>query len=97
MLCINANFPAYLGSSFCIFQSDYSFSRICICKTSCYKFELGNKTTISNLSVQQKNYHPVGAVDDPMNWASGNSSSGHSQYLVGDSFDCCTERYEIVV
>ena len=29
--------------------------------------------------------------------ASGNSASGHPQHLVGDSFDCCTERYEIVV
>ena len=73
-----------------------------ICLTSLYKFELGNKTTISNLSVQQSNYHPLGAVDDPMNCcplpsASGNSSSGHPQHLGGDSFDCCTERYEIVV
>ena len=42
------------------------------------------------------------AVDDPMHcwpWpsASGNSVSGHPQHLVGDSYDCCTERYEIVV
>ena len=42
------------------------------------------------------------AVDGPMNCcprpsASGNSSSGHPQHLGGDSFDCCTERYEIVV
>ena len=29
--------------------------------------------------------------------ASGNSASGHPQHLVGDSFDCCTERYEKVV
>ena len=29
--------------------------------------------------------------------ASGNSASGDPQHLVGDSFDCCTERYEIVV
>ena len=29
--------------------------------------------------------------------ASGNSASGHPQHLVGDSFDYCTERYEIVV
>ena len=41
-------------------------------------------------------------VDDPMHCcprplASGNSASGHPQHLVGDSFDCCTERYEIVV
>ena len=28
--------------------------------------------------------------------ASGNSASGHPQHLM-DSFDCCTERYEIVV
>ena len=28
--------------------------------------------------------------------ASGNIASGHPQHLVGDSFDCCTERYEIV-
>ena len=34
---------------------------------SFYKFELGNKTTISNLSVQQSNYHPLGTVDDLMN------------------------------
>ena len=73
-----------------------------ICYTSFYKFELGNKTTISNLSVQQSNYHPLGTVDDPMNCrprpsASGNISSGHPQYLRGDNFDCCTERYEIVV
>ena len=27
-------------------------------------------------------------MDDP---------SGHSQHRGGDSFDCCTERYEIVV
>ena len=26
--------------------------------------------------------------------ASGNSASGHSQNLVSDSFDCCTEKYE---
>ena len=64
--------------------------------------ELCNNETISYLSVQQSNYHPLGAVDDPMNCcplpsASGNSSSDHPQYLEGDSFDCCTERYEIVV
>ena len=69
--------------------------------TSFFKFELGNKTTFSNHSVQQSNYHFLGAVDDPMNcWprpsASGNSSSGHPQHLGGDSFDYCTERYEIV-
>ena len=33
----------------------------------------------------------------PMPKAEGNSASGHPQHLVGDSFDCCTERYEIVV
>ena len=38
-----------------------------ICYTSFYKLELGNKTTISNLSVQHSNYHPLGTVDDPMN------------------------------
>ena len=57
-----------------------------ICETSFFKFELGNKTTNSYLPVQQSNYHPLGAVDDPMNCcprpsASGNSSSGHPQYL----------------
>ena len=52
----------------------------------------------------QSNYYPLGAVDeyDSMNCcprpsASVNSSSGHPQYLKGDSFDCCTKRYEIVV
>ena len=59
-------------------------------------------TCISNLSVQQSNNHPLGAVDDPMNCcprpsALGNSSSGHPQHLVCDNFDCCPERYEIVV
>ena len=54
--------------------------------TSFFKFELGNKTTISYLSVQQSNYHPLGAVDDPMNCcprpsASDNSTSGHPQHL----------------
>ena len=49
-----------------------------------------------------QNYHPRGAVDDPMHCcprpsASGNTAAGHPQHLVGDSFDCCTERYEIVV
>ena len=29
--------------------------------------------------------------------AEGNSASGHSQHRGGESFDCCTERYEIVV
>ena len=29
--------------------------------------------------------------------AEGNSASDHSQHRGGDSFDCCTERYEIVV
>ena len=53
---------------------------------------MGNKTTISNLSVQQPNYHPLGAVDDPMNCcprpsASGNSSSGHPQHLGGDCYE----------
>ena len=37
-----------------------------------------------------QNYHPLGAVDDPMNCcprpkASGNSSSGHSQHRGGDN------------
>ena len=40
-----------------------------------------------------QNYHPRGAVPS----ASGNSASGHPQHRGGDSFDCCTERYEIVV
>ena len=48
------------------------------------------------------NYHPRGAVDDPMHCcprpkAKGNSASGHPQHRGGDSFDCCTERFEIVV
>ena len=39
-----------------------------------------------NLSVQQSNYQPLGAVDDPMNCCPrplvlDNSSSGHPQYL----------------
>ena len=49
-----------------------------------------------------QNYHPRGAVDDPMHCcprpkAEGNSASGHPQHRGGDSFDCCTERYEIAV
>ena len=27
----------------------------------------------------------------------GNSASGHAHHLGCDSFDCCTERYEIVI
>ena len=47
------------------------------------------------------NYYPRGAVDDPMHCCprlkpNGNSVSGHSQHRGGDSFDCCTERYEIL-
>ena len=34
--------------------------------TSALKFGLGNETTISNLSVQQSNYIPLGTVDDPI-------------------------------
>ena len=30
-------------------------------------------------------------MDDP------NSASGHPQHRRGDSFECCTERYEIIV
>ena len=46
--------------------------------------------------------HPRCAVDDLMHCcprpkAEGNSASGHSQHRGGDTFDCCTERYEIVV
>ena len=72
------------------------------CLTNFYRVELGNKTTISNLSVQQSNYHPLVAVDDPLNYCPrpsvlDNSSSGQPQHPRGDSFDCCTERYEIVV
>ena len=29
--------------------------------------------------------------------AEGNSASGHPQHRGCESFDCCTERYEIVV
>ena len=29
--------------------------------------------------------------------AEGNRASGHPQHRGGDSFDCCTERYKIVV
>ena len=41
-------------------------------------------------------------MDDPMHCcprleAEGNSASDHPQHRGGDSFDCCTERYEIVV
>ena len=49
-----------------------------------------------------QNYQPRGAVADPMHCCprpkvEGNSASGHPQHRGGDSFDCCTERYEIVV
>ena len=47
-----------------------------------------------------QNYHPRGAVDDPMallHEASCNSAIGSSTAPRGDSFNCCTERYEIVV
>ena len=58
-------------------------------------------------------YHPLGAVDDPMHCCPRpkatvhrviHSTDGRGQQCIGsstaprgDSFDCCTERYEIVV
>ena len=57
-------------------------------------------TTISYLSVQQSKLSPRGAVDDPMTLlheAEGNSPLGHPQHRGCDSFDCRTERYEIIV
>ena len=65
--------------------------------------EWGYKTTISNtfLCISQ-NYHTLGAVDEPMHcclrlWPCTTVPSGHLQHLRCDSFDRCTERYEIVV
>ena len=54
---------------------------------------------MTRCTVDRGLHHPRGAVDDPMHCcprpkASGNSASGHPQHLVGDSFDCCTERYD---
>ena len=57
-------------------------------------------TTISYLSVQQSKLLPLwccGWADALLPKAEGTSVSGHPQHLRGDSFDCCTERYEIVV
>ena len=45
----------------------------------------------------RQNYHPLGAVDDPMPKAEGNSTLGHPKDRGDSSFDCCTERYEILV
>ena len=64
---------------------------------------LGNNIQLFHTFLcNSQNYHPRGAVDDPMHCcprpkAEGNSASGHPQHRGGDSFDCCTERYEIVV
>ena len=47
-----------------------------------------------------QNYHTQGTVDDPMRLlheAEGNNTSGHPQRRGCHSFDCCTEKYEIVV
>ena len=33
----------------------------------------------------------------PRPYAKGNSALGHHQHGAGDSFNCCLERYEIVV
>ena len=52
-------------------------------KTCFYKTELGNKRTISNLSVQQSNNHPLGAEDDPMNCCP--SAFGLGQQFIGSS------------
>ena len=62
--------------------------------------ELGNKTTISYLPVQQSK------LSHSLLWmtkctvalglsASCNSAFGHPQHLGDDSFDCSTDRYEI--
>ena len=63
---------------------------------------VGQYTTISYLSVQQSKLSPE--VMWMTRWhcctrpkAKGNSASGHPQHQGCDSFDCCTERYEIVV
>ena len=71
-----------------------------ICLISFYKFEFGNNTTVSKLSVRQSNRHPLGAVDDPTNCCPRPARQqfiGSSTVPRGDSLDCCTERYEIVV
>ena len=47
-----------------------------------------------------QNYQPLGAVDHVMNyhpWPSSDSSSGGPQHLGADSFDCCPERYKMVL
>ena len=50
--------------------------------------------------MQQSKLSSRGAVDDPMallHEAEGNIASGHPQHRGCDSFNCCTERYEIFV
>ena len=46
-------------------------------------------------------YYPKFQASSHLLWlwpkAEGNSASDHPQHRGGDSFDCCTERYEIVV
>ena len=49
-----------------------------------------------------KTFSPRGAVDDlmcccPRQKTEGDSASGHPQHQGSDSFDRCTERYEIFV
>ena len=48
-----------------------------------------------------QNYHPLGMLDARCTVAPtlafSSNESGHPQHLGGDSFDCSTERYEIVV
>ena len=64
---------------------------------------LGNNIQLFHTFLcNSQNYHTRGAVDVPMHCcprpkAEGNCASGHPQHRGGDSFDCCTERYEIVV
>ena len=64
-------------------------------------FQIGDADSIQlfhTFLCNSQNYHPRGAVDDPMHCCPRpNSASGHPQHRGGDSFDCCTERYEIVV
>ena len=58
--------------------------------------ELGNKTTISYLSVQQSKLSHPPCCGWP-NALLPSVPSGQPQHIKGDSFDCCNERYEIVV
>ena len=53
--------------------------------------------TLNKVAMNNNKHTNAIVMDKEMVSASGNSALGHPQHRGGDSFACCTERYEMVV